>query len=532
MDAGIDCLRRASDGEPGNVAYRVMLVRALTDNDRAEEALEIATPPGGTSPAELALWHARAEAAQKSSNHAAAAEAWQVLCTARPDDWRSWANYGDALAGLDRWPDAASALRRAVALNPGEPPLQENFASALARAGFHDEAADYLKAMLDAEPDDAGVRLTLARLLADLGRQDEFDGAARPGRRRLSSADRRRDRAIWGSIRIALGDRKDASEPLSPRELRSLRELALLLERTNRMEALRNLLDEVERLGFSRDALGYPAAAVALRDDDAVEAKRLLMLEPKSDPARWHRLMAKILNSPGDPEGAFAAAEAMNQSVSDFDGWVRRGASTADGSARWPERFSPEWAARLRPLEPGLGPHRRFLVGFPRSGTTLLDTFLMGHPLTAVSRNVRRSMPQNRDRQFLPAPVPLQESARTGSERLFRRARPVRRSELLRVGYRQASAQHAGPAGDLQPVPRRPDNLCPAASVRRGVERLHAELRAQRCDGLLPDDRGQRRFLRRGNDLVYARPRRRCLSHRIPWSTRSWSPIRAVRSSR
>ena len=79
-----------------------------------------------------------------------------------------------------------------------------------------------------------------------------------------------------GLVRIALGDRGAEPEPPSKEEMQSLRELALLLERTNRTEALRNLLSEAEALGIARDELGYPAATVALSDGDAVEAKRLL----------------------------------------------------------------------------------------------------------------------------------------------------------------------------------------------------------------------------------------------------------------
>jgi tetratricopeptide (TPR) repeat protein len=379
METGVDRLRGASQAEPGNAAYRVMLARALIDAGRATEALEIATPPAGTSPAELALWHARAEAAQATSDHSSAEQAWKILCAARPDDWRAWANYGDALAGLDRWPEAANALRRAWMLNPGERPLQQNFATALARAGFFDEAADQFRALLDAGPEDTGIRLTLARLLADLGRHEDsmaqLDRAARSAVGDAASGESDR-----GLIRIAIGGRS-GDGPISTAELRAVRELALLLERTNRMDALRNLLDDAEEAGIPREELGYPAAAVALRDGDGVEAKRLLSLEsPDSDPVRWHRLMAKILDSTDDPDGAFAAAEAMNRSVNDFDGWVRRGADYRRRLRSLADAVTPEWAAKLAPLAPGPRPSPAFLVGFPRSGTTLLDTFLMGHP--------------------------------------------------------------------------------------------------------------------------------------------------------
>lgn len=383
MDSGVAHLRAALDAQPDNPAFRVMLARALIDAGRPQEALGVAEAPKDASPAAIALWHARAEAAQAVGDHATAAEGWKVLSAARTDDWRGWANYGEALAGLERWEEAADALRRAWTLNPDELPIQQNLAAALTKAGYYAEAAEQLRHMLDTGPDDAGMRLTLARLLADLGRNQESMAALdKAARRAVGKAVSAKDAA--GLLRIALPDH-DAGTPPSGAEMRAVRDLALLLERTNRMDALRTLLDDAERLGISRERLGYPAAAIALRDGDAAEARRLLELDgAETDMVRRHRLMAKILDALGDAQGAFDAASAMNSSVQDFDAWVRKGADYRRRVRELAEIVTSRWAGRLRPLPPGARRSPAFLVGFPRSGTTLLDTFLMGHPDTQV----------------------------------------------------------------------------------------------------------------------------------------------------
>jgi hypothetical protein len=238
--------------------------------------------------------------------------------------------------------------------------------------------------MLDSGPDDTGIRLTLARLLADLGRHEEsmaeLDKAARLAVGEGVSGD-----DSVALIRIALPDRKDPSQPVSTAEMRGLRELALLLERTNRMDALRTLLVDAEGLGIVREQLGYPAAAIALRDGDGTEARRLLELESSdADPVRWHRLMAKILDSLGETQGGFDAAVAMNRAVQDFDSWIAKGAQYRRRIRGLAETVTSKWAGRIRPLKPGRRRSPAFLIGFPRSGTTLLDTFLMGHPDTEV----------------------------------------------------------------------------------------------------------------------------------------------------
>jgi len=381
---GVEHLQAALDAQPENSAFRVMLARALVDSGRPREALAAAVAPKDPSPAALALWHIRAEAAQAVQDHAAAAEAWAIVSTARPDDWRAWANYGEALAALDRWDEAAKAFRQGWTINPDELPLQQNLATALTKAGFYAEAADQLRAMLDSGRDDVTLRLTLSRLLADLGRNEEsiaeLDKAARlaVGNSGVGAIDS-------GLIRIALPERSDRMQPVSAAELRALRELALLLERANRMDALETLLNDAEAVGVDRESLGYPAAANALRKGDAAEARRLLETEePVLDPVRWHRLKAKISDALGDYAEAFDAAAVMNRSVPDFDSWVRRGSDYCRRIRELATLVTPTWTAQLQPIEAGSRRSPAFLVGFPRSGTTLLDTFLMGHPDTKV----------------------------------------------------------------------------------------------------------------------------------------------------
>jgi hypothetical protein len=46
--------------------------------------------------------------------------------------------------------------------------------------------------------------------------------------------------------------------------------------------------------------------------------------------------------------------------------------------------ITPDWASRIPMMDEPSPKRIAFLVGFPRSGTTLLDTFLMGHPDVTV----------------------------------------------------------------------------------------------------------------------------------------------------
>jgi Flp pilus assembly protein TadD len=383
LDAGVEWLRRASDAAPANVQFRVMLARALVDSGRAAEALDTAQKPAGVSPAELALWHARAEAAGAIEDWVAAADAWAVLTSARRDDWRAWSNHAEALAKIDRWEEATAALRRAAQLNPGESRILRNLASALAHIGAYDECAAVLERLITEEPDDPKLRILLARVLADLGRteesMDQFEQAARLTIGASAAADD--DGAL---IHVALPERRPGDQ-LGEADIESIRELALLLERTNRIDALRDLLGQAESFGITREQLGFPAAAIALRDGQPAEAKRLLALEsPERDPTRWHRLMAKIADAVGDCAGAFAEAEIMNGAVRNHDDWRQRGRDYR----RQLRGLGTQLPRRLPTIQPGQRRSPAFLVGFPRSGTTLADTFLMGHSGTRILEEV------------------------------------------------------------------------------------------------------------------------------------------------
>src|SRR5207302_2816126 len=165
-------LRRAVAKAPDNLTFRVMLARALIDSGKAAEAVETALPPGGSSPPELALWHARAEAAVAVRAWDIAAEAWKALCVAVGSEWRAWSGYGNALAELGRWAEASSAFKRAVELNPHELLRRRTLSAALVRAGQYDDGASELERCAEMAPSDPRIRISFARLLADLGRQE------------------------------------------------------------------------------------------------------------------------------------------------------------------------------------------------------------------------------------------------------------------------------------------------------------------------------------------------------------------------
>jgi hypothetical protein len=97
-------------------------------------------------------------------------------------------------------------------------------------------------------------------------------------------------------------------------------------------------------------------------------------------PRRFH-LLGQLLQGAGRYEEAFAAFERMNALTGDDSSRPEeRGAGYRKLIRRQFDSLTPElvggWCVEQSPTAP---PSPTFLVGFPRSGTTLLDTMLMGH---------------------------------------------------------------------------------------------------------------------------------------------------------
>ena len=398
VDEGIDHLAAAAAAEPDNPVFRLMLARALIDAGRADDALAMPLPPRDGAPASIALWHARAEAA--AAEPPIAIEAWQVVAEARPSDWRAWSNLGNAHQAADQWPEARTAFARAVALQPGEARIRRNYAWALAIGGDLEASAAQLRAALAIDPDHLDTRTALARNLADLDRPgealDAWSAAEAITARLPDAAKTQREILIGRGRALAALASFEAAERAyravldeDPDNLEAISDLGELLERTGQMQALKTLLDAAADNGIGNDQLGYLRATVAMHERRPEEAAKLLdAVGRKPEPVRWHRLKAKIADAFGDSGAAFAEATAMHEAMNNVGSWKRKGEQFRRQIRSLAPVLTSEWTARLPHLPRSSRRTPVFLVGFPRSGTTLLDTFLLGHSQIAVLEEV------------------------------------------------------------------------------------------------------------------------------------------------
>jgi Flp pilus assembly protein TadD len=417
---GVPYLRAAWQADPANATFQVMLSRALVDSGQAEEALELPAPASATWPAELALLQARAEAADAAGKSEVAAQAWAELARARPQDWRALSNLGNALALLERWEEAADPLARAASLQPSDPMLRRNAGTALAKAGRMVEAEQHFRAATELDPTDGAAQMMLGWALTELKRFDEALAVLNAAKERLG--DRAEIEMAIARSELGLVHFPEAEAAyrrvleIEPANRDAFHELGLIHERTSRLDALSDMLDQAQAVGIGQDSLSYVWAVRARREGRLEEARALLMKSsPEDNAIGWYRLLAKIADAEGNWAEAFDATVAMNRAADDYDDWRYR---TADFRAKLrsdTRLLQPRWVATLTQLPPAERTPA-FLVGLPRSGTTLLDTFLMGHPGTAVLEElplINAAQLALGAESRLPAPIPDLVRART-----------------------------------------------------------------------------------------------------------------------
>lgn len=311
----------------------------------------------------------------------------RVLATlrTRPEDPAAWSSLGEVLLGAGAVPDAIEAFQKAATLQPTGRRVFR-LASALQQAGHGHVALPLYQQAVGLDPGLAPAWHNLGGLLAATGALAEAEDAFV----RVVKIDRKHARA-WcnlGVVRRRRGRIEQACRALKkaialrPDYGLALANLAGALEQSNQPGPARAMAqralkhapgDPVARLVLARLARDAGDAAAALAHLDGLPAADA----PADQAARVHGERGQALDRLGRSEEAFAAFTQANAAR----------ASTPEGQHIDPDVY-PATVARWIDATAGLladaahddtsGPV--FLIGFPRSGTTLTERILVAHP--------------------------------------------------------------------------------------------------------------------------------------------------------
>lgn len=393
LPGSIRHLQAAHRGRPDDTTIACNLIAALIDTGDLSGAYTIATRELADRDPSMRIARYRGFLAQSLDHFAEAAEAYHHVLARNPDEFESLNNLGNALAALGDAEGAVAALSRAVTLDPHAPPTRLNLATALRAAGRDDDAASVLTQAAQDFPTDARPLHDLYVLLKDAGRDPAaLEALERAVARDPGNANLQFKAAVeYGLVmKVAQAERAYlAALAADPLLTDAYLGLAIQYEHTNREEEFAPLIARAEAAGLDEGALGFIRAMEHRREKRFEEGLASLTAVPASvEPERTAHLRATLFDRLGRTDEAFDwFVETGRLHQNDPSEPLARAAETRRVITDELASLTPEWVAgwpAIAPAPDAEHPDPVFLVGFPRSGTTLLDTILMGHPDTIV----------------------------------------------------------------------------------------------------------------------------------------------------
>lgn len=343
---------RLKPSDPLTTLELVRVLIAVNQLDEAEELLASSKLPGLEPQRLSGLLSLRRGRASD------AARQFERVVAADPRDFESWGNLGVARLSAGDASGATDALATSLRLRRNQQRFRDKWVDAHIAAGTGERGLELAQQFASDHPSDVLVRVTIARLHDLLGRPE---------------------RAL---------DALNEALLLEPTHAPALVALAQLHERRNRIDEFEKVIARLDGLDVPIPELPVLHARLAFRRGDLDRALELAgEISAALDAGERAHLVGQICDRMGDSARAFEAFCEMNRATEISPELLSaRAEAYRTMIARRSRLATRRWVSSWRKWRP---PDDRrdpvFLVGFPRSGTTLLDTLLMGHPQICVT---------------------------------------------------------------------------------------------------------------------------------------------------
>ena len=332
---------------------------------------------------------------------------YQRALALKPNYAEAHGNLVKLLNDLGEPDEALISARRAIDCNPRHGDAYINAAAVEIARGRHAEALRWLDSLLSFAPGHAGALAARSGALKHLNRDDEALDSAR--RAVALAPDNQEANNALGQALQALGrfeealtvyERSATLPSLQPET--ALVNKAVLLMEVGRTEEARVTFDQALVVNPRSTAVWFNRADLKTFKADDTEIGRMETLlasgdvQSRCDRMSLHFALGKAWLDAGDADRAFAHLGQGNR--------MKRAAISfnAEASVRWLDAIAEAFPADLFARHAGGGEPSDlpvFIVGIPRSGTTLLEQILASHSqvhgageLKVVSRMVEQAM--------------------------------------------------------------------------------------------------------------------------------------------
>lgn len=370
-----------------------------------------------------------------------------------------------ARAALERG-DLADAVALARQMTTADPNHADGYfvmAMASAEAGQVARAVPLVEMALTLDPGNAEYHAQHARLLILLRRDGDAAEAVRLALE--SGAQDARTLDTIGCVMVRLGDHEAAIAPFSaavekaPANRDFRYNLAAACGFTGRIETARGHYETILAADPENARTHYALAVLSRQTPGANHVDRLEQaIDRANDPqglVRLRHALAKELEDIGEPDRAFAALATANAAHRQQIGY-----DFAQDAAIF-DAIEQAFTDAPAPLDAGDGSVAPiFVVGMPRTGTTLVDRILSSHP-AVVSAGELQAMP-----------IAVKQAAGTRSRLVIdaETARAAMAASPARIGeLYMERARHHLPAGTARFVDKLPANFLHVGHIARSL---------------------------------------------------------------
>jgi tetratricopeptide (TPR) repeat protein len=387
MEEAIAAGRRAIELNPNYPGALSNLGIALFDQGKYEEALEHYDRAIALQD-DFAQAHSnRGNALQRLKRFAEAEPAYRRALELQPRFGDAWNNLGTCLRELKRAEEAEQVYRKALELKPNDPDTLDNLALAVKDLDRLGEAAELIRRVLAIETRVDKFHLHHGTILLD---QHKVEEAAAAAERALQLNPTNHDAInLMGRISFERGDLKTALSNFQ-------RALAL---KPDLADAFNNMGNTLKELGQLEDANAAYLKAIAL--DPNITGVYVNLADSKTfAPGDAH--LASMENLAAKTEGLsnndrMQLDFALGKAYADLKDYRRSFKHLRDGNARKRsiinyderatfalfDRIAAVFTRELIQAKSGVGDPSAmpiFVLGMPRSGTTLIEQIIASHP--------------------------------------------------------------------------------------------------------------------------------------------------------